>query len=209
MRMPPARATVVLVVVTVLAWMVAVTANQLDFLIVNAGFIPARLAGTVHLPGAVPVWLTPLTATLVHGGLLHIGMNMLVLGYCGRQTETVIGSPALVVLYLIGAYAAAAAQFLIGPASEVPMVGASGATSAVLAAYAIFYGERRLLVKNRRLSRALHLAWLAAGWIALQLLVAVASSAEGLMIAVAAHVGGFLAGLLLARPLLRWRYRKA
>ena len=57
--------------------------------------------------------------------------------------------------------------------------------------------------------RWLHIAWLAAAWIVVQLLLGLVSRTEGMAIATAAHVGGFIAGLVLARPLLLWRYRKA
>ena len=64
---------------------------------------------------AVPAFLTPLTATLVHCGLLHLGFNMLMLVWCGRQVERVLGRTGLIVLYLVGAYAAAGAQWLADP----------------------------------------------------------------------------------------------
>ena len=57
--------------------------------------------------------LTPLTATLVHGGLLHLGFNMLMLVWCGTQVERVLGRTGLIVLYVVGAYAAALAQWAV------------------------------------------------------------------------------------------------
>ena len=207
--MPPSRTTLVIVGICSLVSLATLAGGAWDQVVGLAGFVPARVLGLMSAPGALPVWLTPLSASLLHGGLVHLLFNMLVLAYCGRATETVVGGSGMVALFVGGAYAAALAQFLAEPASTVPMIGASGAASAVIAAYAIFYGERRPTLRGRPMSRGLHLLWLAAGWIGLQLLIGFATTDSGMLIAVAAHIGGFLAGLALARPLLRWRYRNA
>ena len=172
------------------------------------GFIPARLSG-LAVAGALPVWITPLTATLLHASLLHLGFNLVMLLFCGREDEVAIGPGCTIALYVVGAYAAAAAQYLAFPRSPVPVVGASGAISALVGAYALLYGQRRPSRLPREIARWVHIAWLAAAWIVLQLLLGLASTTTGVAVATAAHVGGFVAGLLLARPLLRWRYRRA
>ncbi|MEH3107377.1 MAG: rhomboid family intramembrane serine protease [Sphingomonas fennica] len=209
MQQPPARATIALVGVTIFAWAAAVASGQEGALVAWGGFIPARVNGALAVQGALPVALTPLSAALLHGGAIHLLFNMLVLGFCGKATERVIGPGPFLFLYVAGAYVAALFQFLADAGGTLPMIGASGAASAVIAAYAIFYGERRQLAADRRVSRLLNLAWLAAAWVALQLLVALATNAVGILIAAAAHIGGFLAGMALAQPLLRWRYRRA
>jgi membrane associated rhomboid family serine protease len=171
------------------------------------GFIPALAGGTAVLPGdiaALPVWLTPLSATLIHGGWAHLALNLVMLGYCGSHAERPLGGVAIAALYVIGAYAAAAGQWVQQPGGTAPMIGASGAISALVAAYALLYGRRR-----RGMSELAHALWLGASWIAIQLLIGVAGMGGALQIAIGAHIGGFLAGLLIARPLLRWRYRRA
>ena len=207
MQLPPARATTVLVALSCLAWAATTLGGWSDVAGIVAGFIPARVGG-LALTGAVPTWLTPLSATLVHGGIVHLGFNMLMLGFCGRYVEPSIGWAGILLLYIPGAYAAAAAQYLVDPAGMNAMVGASGAVSAIFAAYALLYGERRGRFREGRLGAALQILWLAAAWIGLQLLVGLAS-VGGNQIATAAHVGGFVAGLLLAKPLLRWHWRGA
>ena len=172
------------------------------------GFIPASVGGP-PLVGALPVWLTPLTATLLHGGLLHIGFNLLMLVFCGREDEVAIGPGGVAILYAIGAYAAAAAQYVAAPASTVPMIGASGAISALVGAYAVLYGQRKPSRFSPEAARWLNILWLAVGWVVIQLMLGLASASEGVGIAAAAHIGGFIIGLLLARPLLRWRFRHA
>lgn len=207
MRLPPARATTALVAVTCLAWAATSLAGWDGVAGIVGGFIPARVGG-LALEGAVPVWLTPLSATLAHAGIVHLGFNMLMLGFCGRYVEPSVGWIGIALLYLIGAYAAAAAQYAVEPSGISPMVGASGAASAIFAAYALLYGERRGRYREGRLGAALQIVWLAAAWIGLQLLVGIAT-VQGSQIATAAHVGGFLAGLALAKPLLRMHWRKA
>ncbi len=160
-------------------------------------------------PGALPFAVTPLTATLVHAGIIHLAFNMLMLGFCGRMVEAALGRWGVALLYILGAYAAAAAQYVINPASTAPMVGASGAISALVGAYALLFGQRRATSMGPLASEAVHILWLAAAWIGLQVLLNYAVGVEGPAIATAAHVGGFLLGLLLARPILRFRYRKA
>ncbi len=187
--------------------------GHIDNAAVLGGFIPARVGDPELLAGlaAVPWWLTPLTCTLIHAGWLHVGFNLLMLVFCGRHVEHVLGKGPTLLLYGVGAYAACGAQWLVDPGSTGPMVGASGAISAVVATYALLYSQQQVRRIGPFSANIVRLAWLAGGWIALQLMIGFAT-AGGMgdlgQIAVAAHIGGFLAGLALTRPLLRWRFRK-
>ena len=197
-----------ILVATVIAWLVVEIAGFSDLVAVLGGFIPARVSGLADIPGAVPVFLTPLTATLIHGGALHLGFNMLMLGYCGKLLEMAVGSKGIVLIYVVGAYAAALFQFLGDPNSPVPMIGASGAVSAVVGAYSLLYGSRRQIGRSgKRVSHWGQVLWLAAAWTLVQLLIGLATHGTGVGIAIGAHIGGFVAGLLLARPLLVRRAR--
>lgn len=173
------------------------------------GFIPARLSGALQLSPAVPAPLTPLTATLVHGGILHLALNLLMLVWCGTAVERILGKTGLIVLYVVGAFVAAAAQFLVDPISAVPMIGASGAISGVLGAYALSFGRPKQVTKSFRLNRWINALWLLAAWVVLQVMIGFVAGGQGVMLATAAHIGGFAAGLALQRPLLLWRYRNA
>ncbi|MDO6412896.1 rhomboid family intramembrane serine protease [Sphingomonas sp. BIUV-7] len=208
MRSQPPRATLMLGVGIAAAFVLFGVAGQSDTGALLGGFIPARIGGP-PMPDALPVWLTPLSATMLHGGILHLVFNLMMLGYCGKETEVALGPAALCLLYVVGAYAAAAAQFIADPHATIPMIGASGAISAIVGAYAILYGQRRASTLPPNVARWVHIAWLAAAWTGLQLLVGFASRLDGMAIAAAAHIGGFLAGLVMARPLLRFRYRQA
>jgi membrane associated rhomboid family serine protease len=173
------------------------------------GFVPARISGEIDLSPAVPALLTPLSATLVHAGLLHLAFNLLMLVWCGSAVERVLGRNALLLLYLVGAYVAAAAQFAVDPRSLTPMIGASGAISAVIGAFALSFGQSKQIVRSPGLNRLLNALWLLAAWVVLQLMVGSIAGAQGSLLATPAHIGGFVAGLILQRPLLLWRYRGA
>jgi membrane associated rhomboid family serine protease len=125
------------------------------------------------------------------------------------QVERILGASGLVVLYVIGAYAAAAAQWAVDPMATVPVVGASGAISAVMGAYALSFGRARPITNNLRLNRWINVAWLMVAWVLLQMATTWLAGTRGVLVATAAHVGGFAAGLLLQRPLLLWKYRNA
>ena len=209
MRWADAPATYALVALTLAVSAVILLLGWLPEAALGGGFIPARVgAEGVSAPvSLLPVSLTPLSTTLIHGGLLHLGFNLLMLGYAGRQAEQVLGAGGLLVLYGVGAYASVVGQWLAGPESTVPMIGASGAISAVVGAYALLFGERRAKALGPVPAGIVHVAWLAAGWVIVQLLIGATDGDQP--VAIAAHIGGFLAGLALARPLLLWRWRGA
>ena len=203
-----APVTLAIAAVTAAAWLIAWLGGWQDDAAILGGFIPARIG--LGVGGApVPAMLTPLTATLVHSGFVHLAFNLLVLLFCGRSIERVLGGAGIVILYLVGAYAAAAAQYAFDPASTVPMVGASGAISAWLGAFALLFGRNKVTVAHPGLATWLNALWLGAAWIVLQILIGFTFETAGLSIAIFAHIGGFLAGLALAKPLLLLKWRGA
>jgi membrane associated rhomboid family serine protease len=201
-------ATLVLAAVTVAAFVIIALGGLSDAAALGLGFIPARLIAEAPWP-ALPVWLTPLSATLVHAGVLHLMMNLLLLVWCGREVERILGPAPVVVLYVVGAYAAAAGQYLLDPLAEYPMVGASGAISALVGAFAVSFSRPRPIVRSFRLNRALNTLWILVAWVVLQWMTAYLLGMQGVMVATGAHVGGFIAGVILQKPLLMWRYRRA
>ncbi len=173
------------------------------------GFIPARFGGLVDLGGAVPALLTPFSATLIHGSFVHLALNLLMLVFVGSQVERILGGGATVALYLFGALVAALAQWAVDPTSTTPMIGASGGVSAVFGAYALLGARPKQVFQTVRANRALHVVWLLAAWIVIQWMSSALAGEQGTMLATAAHIGGFVAGLVAQRPLLMWRYRGA
>lgn len=211
--MAPRRfsATSGIALVTTLVSLFVLFTHREGLAAVVGGFIPLRWTSVVDTGGLfmVPALLTPLSAALLHAGLFHLGMNLIMLVYTGRETEKALGPWGLLILYLVGAYAAAGAQWLAGPHSDIPMIGASGAASAIVGAYSLLYGRSRAKAIGPIPARVVHVAWLAAAWVVINLMTGLAFQAADIGIAAAAHIGGFIAGLILARPLFAWNWRKA
>ncbi|MBA2467001.1 MAG: rhomboid family intramembrane serine protease [Sphingomonas sp.] len=205
----PRTATVAIAAITVLAFLAVALLGGTTAAALVMGFIPARWSGL--LPNWPGVWaiLTPLSSTLVHGGFLHLAFNLLMLLWCGNQVERVLGRGGLLTLYAVGAYAAAGAQWLSGPSSIVPAIGASGAISAVVGAFALSFSRAKQVTRSAQINRFINALWLLAAWVVMQTMLGWLAGGQGVLLATPAHVGGFVAGLLLQRPLLLWHYRKA
>jgi membrane associated rhomboid family serine protease len=185
----PRTATFAITVLTALAWVVAAMLGKSYEAALALGFVPAKLSG-VYLPWkALPVWLTPLSATLVHSGLIHLGFNLLIFLWCGTLVERILGKTGLIVLYILGAYAAAGAQWAASPHAGIPMVGASGAISAVMGAYALSYGRAKMITSSAAANRLLNALWLMVAWTVLQAMMGWLAGGEGYLLATPAHIG--------------------
>jgi membrane associated rhomboid family serine protease len=204
-----APVTLAIAILTAAAWLVAWVLGWQEAIALAGGFTPAHVAAPPGPGWPVPVPLTPLTATLVHAGFIHLAFNLVMLLFCGRSIEHVLGGRGVTILYLVGAYAAAAAEYAWDPAGQLPMIGASGAISALLGAYALLFGRNKVKVAHPGLATFLNALWLGGAWIGLNVLVGFTFETSGLRIAIAAHIGGFIAGLILAKPLLLLRWRGA
>jgi len=179
------------------------------------GATPCRITGACPVPGDFPSPVaTIFTSMFLHGGLLHVGGNMLYLWIFGDNVEDTLGHGRYLALYLLAGVAAAVTQVAVNPRSSVPMIGASGAVSGVLGAYILlfpFASVHTLLVFGffARIVRWPALVVLGF-WIVIQALSGILtfSSAawgggEAGGTAWFAHIGGFLAGmalLFLMRP---------
>jgi membrane associated rhomboid family serine protease len=168
------------------------------------GFVPALLLGHAKLNavlnGPAPA-LTLITSMFMHGGWLHLGGNMLYLWIFGNNVEDIMGHVRYLIFYLVCGVAAALTHGLGNPHSTIPMLGASGAISGVLAAYVLVYPGARITV-ILPLGVLLYPVKIAAifvvgFWFAIQLLSAAMTNPAQPGVAFLAHVGGFCAGLLL------------
>jgi len=164
-------------------------------------------------PGPMPIWLTLFSSIFMHGGWLHIGGNMLFLFIFGDNIEKAYGHIKYVIFYLVCGIIASLAHVLSQPDSIIPSLGASGAISGVLAAYLVLFPTNRikvLLALGVVLLRPIMVpAVVMIGlWALLQFvngLGAIAVSEQTSGVAYWAHIGGFIAGLvitLLSRPFL-------
>ena len=169
------------------------------------GLVPAQLLGAWETGRNVGgETLAVFTSMFLHANLLHIAGNMLYLWIFGNNIEDRLGRLPFIVFYLLGGVAAAAAQIAIDPQSRVPMIGASGAISAVLGAYIVLYPGARILslVFLGFFYQLINVpAIVVLGlWFVLQLIDGIGSlglaGAEG-GVAFFAHIGGFVAGVAL------------
>lgn len=145
-------------------------------------------------------WLTPVSSMFLHASLLHLAGNMLTLWIFGSVVEDLLGRARFLVFYLACGLAAAAIQVASDPAAYVATVGASGAISGLLGAYAVSYpsARLRLAVPPLRVPALLFLTL----WIAIQVASALQTRGDTAVgIAWWAHVGGFLAGITLVRSM--------
>jgi membrane associated rhomboid family serine protease len=196
--------------VLVFVWELALPASGAEAAVYSLGLIPAVFFGSAELPPeirTVPATLTPITSMFLHGGFLHLAGNMLYLWVFGDNIEDRMGRGRFLAFYVLCGIAAALAQALPDPRSEVPMIGASGAVSGVLGAYILLYPRTPVLVAIPLfiVLYTFHMPALAVLgiWFAGQLLSSIAQQAGEAGIAFRAHIGGFVAGLLMIRLFAR------
>jgi membrane associated rhomboid family serine protease len=148
-----------------------------------------------------PTLLTPFTSMFMHGGLLHLGGNMLFLWIFGNNVEDAVGHVKFVLFYLLGGLAALALHVATDFGSTTPTLGASGAIAAVLGGYAVLFPRARVVTVIfivfffTLLERPALLVL--GGWFLLQALSAYTDDGGG--VAYFAHIGGFVFGLLAIR----------
>ncbi len=213
MNLPNGKLTNGLIIANVVVFLLLWISGLEQDAILRGGFFPIRLGEGLPefdgISGMVPAWLTPMSSSFLHGGLMHIAFNMLMLLFCGRFVEQALGPQLMAVLYVVGAYAAALAEFAVNGDSVIPVVGASGAISAVIGAYALLFARNDVKPVGPFPGHVVRIAWLTLAWIGIQLMIGVATRGNLNGIAIFAHIGGFIAGLMLTRPLLQWRFKNA
>ena len=162
------------------------------------GLIPSVLMGYDHFPMdlyVVPAYITIFSSMFMHGGFMHIIGNMLYMWIFADNIEDDLGSTKFIIFYLLSGIGAAMTQVLMDTHSQVPMIGASGAIGGVLGAYLINHTNARVLVlipfgffSQLIKIRALYVLGF---WFILQFI------SQGGGVAYAAHIGGFVSGIIL------------
>lgn len=218
-----------LVVVWVFVQGAGFNATALAASVCNLGLIPGEITGQARVGSGIPIGeglaclvdrepinvLTPLTSMFLHGGWGHLLGNALFLWVFGNNVEDSMGRLRFLVFYILCGLAAAAAQIAVNTSSPVPMVGASGAISGVLGAYLLLYPRVRvrvlfILVIFIQIVRVP--AWVVLLlWIGYQVVLGL-PDLMGVRpdvsagVAFWAHIGGFVAGLLLVKLFARKDY---
>jgi len=178
-----------------------------NFLLQNFGLIPQdltrALGGVSHYPLPANL-LTIFTSMFLHGGWLHLIVNMWSLWIFGDNIEDYLGHFAYLIFYLVCGVVAAATQIAVNPGSPVSMVGASGAIAGVMGAYVLVYPSARVLMLVVLI--VFFTFWWIPAWVFLGYFFLInflsasvtAHQASG-GVAFAAHVGGFLTGMILIK----------
>ena len=176
------------------------------------GVIPSVLFASKSLPAELeilPAWLTIFSSMFLHGGWMHLIGNMLYLWVFGNNVEDAMGHKRSVLFYLSCGLLAALTQAVFNADSEIPMIGASGAISGVLGAYVLLHPHARILVIIP-IGILIYTPWIAAYWVlgfwfVLQLINSLISASDMGGVAYGAHIGGFVAGMLLI-PFFKYRH---
>jgi len=167
------------------------------------GVIPASLLEGRALPVSLQ-WVSPemivVTSMFLHGGFFHLAGNMLYLWIFGDNIEDILGKVAFVLFYLACGTVAVFTQAIPEPDSTIPMIGASGAISGILGAYVVFFPKHKVrvaipfgfFIQILRLPAFVVLLF----WFIFQL-ISSSGAGTGGGVAFRAHIGGFIAGLVL------------
>jgi membrane associated rhomboid family serine protease len=212
-RWPVVTVALIVICVLVFFWQASLGARAGAAAVYSFGFIPALIFTDASLPpelAVVPAGATLFTSMFLHGGFMHLAGNMLFLWVFGNNIEDVCGHGRFLVFYLLCGVAAAFAQALPNPTSEVPMIGASGAISGVLGAYLLLFPHARVYVLIPFWivwMQEVPAGWLLGFWIVFQLLSGLAAGSAEAGVAWWAHIGGFAAGMALILVFRDRRFR--
>lgn len=169
------------------------------------GVIPVtNAAGQVlgeiqHFQTPLPVYFNFLSSMFMHGDIMHIFGNMLFLWVFGDNLENLLGHIRFAAFYIVCGIAAALAQVVMEPGSAIPMLGASGAISGILGGYLVLFPQRQVRALIFSFLTTVP-AFVALGlWIGYQILSGYLAPAGQGGVAYAAHIGGFIAGVVLIK----------
>ena len=195
----------------------ALTPESFKALLYQLGMVPANITGLLAGArlGLVAAFLPTLTSMFLHGSWMHVIGNMWFLWIFGDNIEDYLGHFKYLLFYLLSGLGAAFAQVILNPHSRVPTVGASGAIAGILGAYFLLYPRAKVLIWFPILFFFYLPAWVTLGyWFAMQFVSGAATSIANYSetsggVAFWAHVGGFVAGIVLIKlfPERPRRYR--
>jgi membrane associated rhomboid family serine protease len=215
---PPALVNYALIALNVLAFFLELSqpSGALESFITAWGVVPREYSAGRDLPPTIPLpfWTTLFTSMFLHGGWAHLGGNMLYLWIFGDNIEKVLGHVRYLIFYLVCGVAAALTHIAFSSHSGVPTVGASGAISGVLGGYMILFPRNRVRVFTRGGIMAVPAFVMLGLWILIQFVSGVGSIAHteqtgGGGVAFMAHIGGFVAGMILIKLMAAGRARPA
>jgi membrane associated rhomboid family serine protease len=193
---------IIVVCILVFLWELSLEPKEAVRAIYHFAVIPTFFLYRVELVHSpIPVELTLITSMFLHANLLHLAGNLLFLWMFGKTIEDATGHLRFIIFYFLCGIIATMPYILLHPNSQTPVIGASGAISAVLGAYLrLFPRSRIVIVYLRGIYPALARVpaeWVLISWYALQLLYVIFTDAGQKTVAWEVHLSGFAAGMLL------------
>lgn len=206
--------TILIIVINVLIFFYqqSLSLTEGQHFILKWGAVPYQIVHgeIIHVPLSIPAPLTIFSSMFLHGGFWHLGGNMLYLWIFGNNIEDTLGHARFLIFYFLAGALAALTQIFSDPSSPLPMVGASGAVSGILGAYLLLFPGARILTLLLLFPflRLIHLpAILVLGlWFLFQLLGLGMGKISN--VAFAAHIGGFISGLLVVKILAPYKPKR-
>jgi membrane associated rhomboid family serine protease len=199
-NLPPATKYLILALLVIHVAMQFTSPAEQDWIYTHFGFVAGSYTG--HAPFSWMNVAAPLTYMLLHGNWLHVGMNSFMLAAFGAGVERLMGATKMLILFVFCGLAAVAVQFAYAPTLADPVIGASGGISGLFAAVLL------MMQKGSYVQPGRYGIWpLVIIFIVMQ--AGFGSSGIGPgggNIAWVAHIGGFLAGLVLLKPVIRLRF---
>jgi membrane associated rhomboid family serine protease len=198
----------ILVNIAVFLYEISLPSRQLNLFVQAVGTVPTEILTGRDLPPLAPgpIYITLFTAIFVHGGWLHLGSNMLYLWVFGDNVEDAFGHMRYLAFYVVAGVAAGLTHVVVNANSDIPSVGASGAIAGVLGAYLLMFPQANVrtliflgpFITFPRISAIFVIGF----WFVTQLFSGLASlgatTEQTSGVAVWAHIGGFVAGFLIA-----------
>lgn len=171
---------------------VVLSPEQMEWIVVNLGFVPARFSG--NAPFEMLSVLTPFTHMFIHGGWVHLAMNGVMLAAFGTGVERWVGTRKMMIFFILCGLCGALVQFALSPAAPYPVIGASGGLSGLFALAIVMMNRGRGEAGGR-----FGLLPLVILWVAISIGFGMMGSPDGSAVAWGAHVGGFLGGFIVMK----------
>ncbi|AQR73215.1 rhomboid family intramembrane serine protease [Sphingomonas sp. LM7] len=176
---------------------------------IGFGFVPLEFSSGAWNSDVARALLSPLASLFIPPDAISAIFNLIFLLIAGRYVERAIGPAGLIATFVVSGYCGALGRLLLTPQSPIPSAGMDPALFGVIGCYFMLYGVPEALPTWRRFGRAGQIASLALIWIGIQLAFALASQRFDPSTSLVAPIFGLVAGIVIARPLLAWRYRGA
>lgn len=191
-NMPPVTKYLIgIILITHLVVHYALSPEQQDWVMMNLGFVPESFNANPFSPTVIASLVTHM---FLHGGWMHVVMNLFMLAAFGSGVEKWLGAKRLIILFGVSALFGVAAHYLLNSGSAYPMIGASGGLSGLFAAAIVMLSRGQ-----REMGGRVGILPFALIWIGLSIAFGMMGGPDGSMIAWAAHVGGFLGGFLVLK----------